>query len=588
MENLIYNHSMIDELHIHNLALIEEVTFTPAAGFTVITGETGAGKTAIVSALRLLLGERASQEIIHAGSEYLEVAGRFVSRDCREPGSKDVLDAETETKDNQVDFSKHNSDGVTGKTLLSIYDTDGEAIIKRRVLREGRSRATINGSMVSLKELNSILDPHIDLCGQFDHQYLFDSTYQQIVLDSWGAGYIAEAKAQYSDAYEKAKSARLAYDELRDLHKSSLDRLEEARYILQEIQEVNPSAEEYEELKRDLKRSEHSEALMRASHNAYEALSGENASLDYLNEALHELQTAGQLDSDYESMIQRLRESCYLLEDVSRELYDYMETLEFDPDSLEEMQERMAQMQWLLKRYGPTLDEVMHKRDEALRLVALNDNYDEEMRKAKTECDEAEERVNTYAKQLDEARKKAIPGLTYKINAIMKELHMDEAELTIAIIPRERTEWTSQSPSRIRFEYAAVKGAVPRPLDRIASGGEISRVMLAVKTVLGEHDQVDTLVFDEIDAGTGGAVAHAVGKLLSELSQTHQIIAITHHAQLASSADAHFVVSRTGARTSLKKVEGEEREREIARMLSGSITASSLSHAKELLDQAHR
>ncbi len=579
---------MIDELHIQNLALIDAITLVPSPRFTVITGETGAGKTAIVSALRLLLGERASQEIIHADSDYLEVAARFMPRSSADTQRRIDKEKAAQLQNIFPDSFLRRFEKDAGKALLSIYDTDGEAIIKRRVIKEGRSRATINGSMVSLKELSAILDPHIDLCGQFDHQYIFESGYQQIVLDSWGSQYINEPKAAYVQAFKRAKDAQDAYKELLELHETSLDRVDEARYILQEINEVDPQEGEYEELQHALNRSEHGEALMRASSSAYEALGGEDGSLDCLNKALSELENVQQLDTDYESMIQRLREACYVLEDVSRELYDHAESLEFDPNELEEMQTRMASFQWLFKRYGPTLGDVLRKRDEAERLIAACDNYDSEIKKAKQECDEAEAYVQKCAVDLDEARKKAIPGLTSKINEVMKMLHMDGAELSIAITERKRSEWTTQSPSRICFEYAAVSGAIPRPLERIASGGEISRVMLALKTVLGEHDNVDTLVFDEIDSGTGGTVAHSVGLLLAQLSKTHQIIAITHHAQLAACADVHYVVTRKGDSTVLTKVEDDKRTEEIARMLSGSITGSSLSHAKELLDDAKR
>ena len=286
-----------------------------------------------------------------------------------------------------------------------------------------------------------------------------------------------------------------------------------------------------------------------------------------------------------------MRESSYVLEDVSREALSYRDSIEFDCDMLEESQERMAALQGLLRTFGPRLSDVISTRDEAAELVSLVDDADERERAAIRALEAAEGELAAAAGALDKARKKAAPRFAETVSHVMSRLEMGSASLACEVSDLPREKWTKEGPHQVEFMFRPGSGMQARPLARIASGGEVSRVMLSIKVALGEADNVDTLLFDEVDAGTGGATAVALASVLADLAKTHQVIVVTHLAQVAVVADAHYVVRKSQGdvpETNLVSVEGDERTAEIARMLSGDATEASLAHAREMLQGASR
>lgn len=539
---------MIDEIQVHDLALIREASLEPSPGLTVLTGETGAGKTALIEALKLLMGNRANAGMVRDGESELSVSGRFYLAGA-EGGDPE------------------------------------ETIATRRVSADGRSKASVNGSMASVGELNALVGPSVDLCGQFENQQLMKPATHQGILDAWAGDETCQALEEYQLAYAEAEAAAAELKRVREAGELSASKLDDARFVLRRIDEVSPIEGEYDELRRSLDRVEHAEALAVASSAAHEALSSDGGALDAMNTAAQALESVGSLDLELASLAQVLREAAYTLEDVSASTRAYRDGIEFEPDALAELQGRFSQIQGLLRAYGPRIEDVMARRDEAADIVSLADDSGARLHAANKACDEAERRLAAAADVLDAARDAVAPQFAAAVVQVMGQLEMGTAQLVCSRHRNERSQWNAAGPSTFEFFYRPAEGMQPRPLARIASGGEVSRVMLACKVVMGERDAVDTLVFDEVDAGVGGATAVALADVVANLASTHQVIVVTHLAQVAVRADKHYVVARDGAETKLSVVTGEEREREIARMLSGSATEASITHARELLER---
>ena len=560
---------MIDEIQVRNVALIQQAELVPARGLTVLTGETGAGKTALLSALKLLMGARADRDMVRDGSDELEVSGRFF-------GLEQQLEGEAFTDE--------------GYALDA--DFDDETVVVRRVGSDGRSRASVNGSLASVRELAGLVAPSIDLCGQFEHQQLMRPATHVALLDAWAHDAIEAPLGAYQSAFEEARAASEELARVREAAHSTSAKVDEARFVLKRIDEVDPQEGEYEQLKLELSRAEHAESLSLALNGAYAALSDDEGVLDKLNQAAHQLETAGSVDEDLGALAASLREVGYVIEDVSREVRTHQDGIEFDPDLLAEKQERFSQLQGLLRKYGPTMEQVLQRRAEAEEVVSLVDNAEQRLHAAQSALDAAEAKLLEAADRLDEQRLQAAPSFAQAVSEVMAQLEMGSAQLLCTVERAERSSWTKSGPSNVEFMYRPGKNMTARPLARIASGGEVSRVMLATKVVLGATDSVDTLVFDEVDAGVGGSTAVALARVIADLARTHQVIVVTHLAQVAVYGDVHYVVAKQldgndqMPRTVLERVTGERREREIARMLSGSATDVSRAHARELLAQA--
>ena len=569
---------MIDEIQVENLALIREATLVPARGVTVLTGETGAGKTALLSALKLLMGARADKDAVRDGEEALSVSGRFYGA---------------------VFSGFASSDDLAGRSSADAVESgeadDGvpvELVAMRRVTSDGRSRVSIDGRMASVGELARAIAPTIDLCGQHEHQQLMKTSQHVRMLDAWAGDAVVQARTAYEEAFATANAAAAELTRVREAGEASSAKLDETRFVLQRIDAVDPREGEYDELLDDLARVEHAEALAVAANGAHEALAGEQGAIDALGSAVAALDGAARYDAKLGEFADALREAGYVLEDMARETRDYREGVEFDPETLAQQQERMASLQGLLRTYGPRMEDVLARRAEAADLVSLVDDAAERERAAQRELDLAEEALAQAASALADARAEAAPRFAEAVTAQMDRLEMGGAQLVCDLAPLERVQWTKAGPQAVEFLFRPGAGMQARPLARIASGGEVSRVMLAVKVVLGEVDDVDTLVFDEVDAGVGGSTAVALADVLADLARTHQVIVVTHLAQVAVRGQAHYVVRKAAGdegampETDLRQLPESERPAEIARMLSGDATETSLAHAREMLARA--
>ena len=541
---------MIDELHVENLALIKEAILNPSKGMTALTGETGAGKTALLSACRLAMGQRADKSMVREGESEASCEIRLFVPDHQ--GKEDL-----------------------------------EIVASRKVSSDGRSRCRIDGSMASVSELASAISPYIDLCSQHDQQLLMSPAMQRSLLDSWSNVHESGLLERYKAAFDLTKEKRRHLNEVIELAEASDDKLQDAKRIFRQIASLNPSDDDYAQISAALKKAENSELLARSTSQASDALNGEEGALDNLNAAVVLLEEGGHADESLNELANTLREAIYIAEDVARDVNSYSSAIELDVSELEFMQERMAAYQSIIRSYGPELSDVFEAQRSASQIIDASENSDKAIEKANKELLDAEKALAKAASELSDARCNGAPSFAKAANEVLAKLNMQGARIEFQVKELSREAWTEDGSDEVRIMFVPAVGMQPRQLSRIASGGELSRVMLAIRAAIGERDNVETLVFDEIDAGVGGESALALSEVLSELSKTHQVVVVTHLAQIAAKADMQYLVEKradsNSTWTQIKDLDEEDRVREIARMLSGSITESSLSHARELL-----
>jgi len=537
---------VLEELHVRNLALIEEVWLEFGPGMTALTGETGAGKTALLGALKLLMGERADSGSVRAGTSEALVEGRFLR------GTE-------------------------------------ELVARRRVGADGRSRCTLGGEMATVGALAAEVGPLVDLHGQHEHQALLTPATHARYLDRWAGSKVHGARDAYVAALEAYREAVRARDDLSARAADAARQADYLRFVADEIGRVAPVAGEDDALRARLPALRHAEKLVAAADAAHRALHAEGGAEDSAASALAALERASGLDPALDALAERVSEAAVLLEDASALVRSYRDGVERDPSALDEVESRLAALSGLERKYGPTLETVIRTHDDAVVALEALDAGERGMERADAIVASRELALRTAADALVRVRTTAAPGFSDAVNAAAEDLSMGGARVDVLLTDLAFESWTLEGPHRVEFVFSPSPSTPPRPLSRIASGGELSRVMLALKGVLGAADDVPVLVFDEIDAGIGGATAHAVGRRLSELSATHQVIVVTHLAQVASYADAQLVVRKDlvdgEAVTAVERVEGEARIAEIARMLSGEGTAASREHARELLER---
>lgn len=575
---------MLDEMHIANVALIRDTLFQPSSGMTVITGETGSGKTALLNALKLLVGERANAGMIREGAAELAVEGRFflesVEADEQEVPVEDGGPA-------QQGVSAEHSEPVEQEMVASSEDG---TVVCRRVGLNGRSRVTIDGSLAGVKDLAAGVGASIDLCGQHEHQQLLNAAYQRKLFDRWGASSIGPALERYQEAFDACAAAQAEVERLQKLREADSVALDRARFTVEQIAAVDPQPGEYETLLQELSFYENAEMLAGETRSAYQALTAEGGVLEKLQDAQVSIDKIAGVDGAVEAQQKAVREAYFLLEDVGHELARYQASIDFSEDELEVRQTRLSALQGIMRGYGPTMDEVFATFAEANQLIASYDSCDELLAEAKRAREEAEDRLVSAADALAAAREEVAPRFSAAVTSQMARLEMGSASLVVELQDLAREAWTRWGTRALDYLFVPGAGLSPQKLSAIASGGEISRVMLALKVVLGSCDDVDTLVFDEIDAGVGGKTALALAAVLKDLAQTHQLIVVTHLPQVAVVGDAHYLVEKHEApelTTDIRVLSAEERVAEVARMLSGRVDETSLAHAKELLASAH-
>jgi DNA repair protein RecN (Recombination protein N) len=550
---------MLIELRIENFAVIERLAVSLEPGLNVLTGETGAGKSIVVGALSLLLGERASGEAIRAGADRAVVEGVFDV--ARRPDILDLLD----------------DHGISAE--------DGLLVLRREVAAEGRNRAWVNGSASTAGLVGELGGRLVDLHGQHEHQALLRTDAQRDILDAYAAQtpHVARLAAAHADLTR----ARSALDTLDSRRREIEQRADFLRFQLEEIEAAAIDPGEEERLDDESRRLEHAEDLARIAGTLHQSLyEAEDAVADRLGALRRELDQLIRIDPSQEDARALLESAYFAIEELGRRMGGYGSRVEHDPARLDAIQRRRDLLFRLKSKYGPALDDVLATAERARQELESLDSAAFERAALEKGVAQARQAVADLAGKISHARARAAGKLAGEVMRVLPALGLDGATFQVAIEPLP--EPGPRGAERIEFLVAVNRGFEPRALSRVASGGELSRVMLALKTILARVDAVPTLVFDEIDAGIGGRVAVQVGAQLQHVAEHHQVFAITHLPQIASRAHHHLLVVKDDTRatttTSLHPLAGDDRVRELARMLGGDPDSpASLDHARELL-----
>lgn len=551
---------MLIELRIRDYAVIEELTLELGAGLNALTGETGAGKSIIVGALSLLLGERASSDDVRVGADRAVIEGVF------DVEGQDALLARLDD--------------------LGLQAEDGLLILRREVQAEGRNRAWVNGSPATATVVGRLGSALVDLHGQHEHQTLLNRSAQRAILDAF-AGLQAEV-SEVARLHAEWSEARAALETRAARARELASRADFLRFQLNEISEADLDPAEDETLEVQARRLEHARELGEGAHGLHDMLySGDDSISDRLADARALAARLERVDPALGEVAAAVEAAYHATVEAGRSAEDYAGGVEQDPAELERVRARQHQLFRLKQKYGPSLADVIEMGDRLTAEVADLDAADRDLSTLVALRDQARDALHVASARLTSGREVAGARLAVAVEGLLPELGMEGAVFEVALIPRD--EPGAGGSEEIEFRVALNPGFAPRPLGRVASGGELSRVMLALKALLAEVDDVPTLVFDEIDAGIGGVVATAVARKLGEVARKHQVFVITHLPQLASRAGAHLLVRKGEsdggvASTSVSTLRGEDRVTEVARMLGGDPESqTSRDHARELI-----
>lgn len=570
---------MLEKLCIKNYLIIKEAELDFTKGLNILTGETGAGKTIILDALSLILGERADYSIIKNEKEKLVIEGIF-----RIENNKKI-----------VRFLKE-------KQLLLDGEENNSVILRRELYKKGFSRNFINDTPVSNSDLHEFGNLVIDIHSQNEHQSLLKKDTHLEILDS----FLTDKKIvdDFRDKYKDYKELTSEYNELLNKKDSLLEKKVFLEFQLKEINDVNPQTDEDTHLENELSKLENSEEISLALNTSLQKLyEGDNNINAELSLIIKELKKISKYDSELEKLISEVESSYISLKDVSATLSGYNESLNFDAAKTEQIRERLGALNFLKKKYKLNVNGLINKAKIIGEELNFAENYDYEIEQIKKKIDVAKNKLLEQAADLTGERKKAIRNLQKNVNSCLKEVGLESAEFKVSHLLYESTDenlYTQKKDKKnifitpdgiddIEFLIMTNKGGDFSPLRKTASGGEISRIMLSIKAALSGKDNIPVLVFDEIDMGISGRIAGKVGKLLKELSKSHQIISITHLPQIAAKSDNHLYVSKTEikneTKADIKRLNKEEKISEVAKMLSGEIvTKASIKSARELID----
>jgi DNA repair protein RecN (Recombination protein N) len=553
---------MLTELRIRNFAIIESLTLPLARGFNVLSGETGAGKSIIVGALGLLLGERASTDLIRTGADRATVEGVFDVAD--RPEIAVLLDER----------------GIDAEESL--------VVLKREIVGAGRARAWVNGTTVSATILAEVGRLLVNLHGQHEAQTLLDPDAQRRILDAFAGA--TERASAVRDAYDALARVRREIADLQRRRADAEKRADYLRHVVQEIETARLMDGEDVRLEDEARRLENAEELRELSTGIVECIEGEEESaLQRLASVERLLSTIQRVDPTLARLQELYDTAYYNLEALAREMSEYEASVELDPERLEEVRRRRDVLYGLTKKYGPTLGDVIEAGRAARGELDLVDSADLDLRALEERERAAAQALRERAAALTSLRAQASERLGRAVDEVLPDLGMPDGRFHAALVPLRDV--APEGAEAVEFRVSLNVGHEERPLARVASGGELSRVMLALKTILARLDRVPTLIFDEVDAGIGGRVGLQVGETMRRVASYHQVFAITHLPQIAARAHHHILVSK-GARggvttADVAVLDGDLRITEIARMLGGDPESDvSRAHARELLDTA--
>ena len=537
---------MITTLHIKNIGIIEDITIDFNEGLNVLTGETGAGKTLIIDSLQIISGGRFSKEMIRKGENH-----SYVELCMYEPEDKNAI--------------------------------DGNIIISREINLSGKNMCKINGRMVTVNELKEFMNKYIEIHGQNENQNLLESKMHLNYLDNFTGEKIQNKKQEYYNLYEKYCDIKQKLKENYGDEKERQRKLDLLQYQVKEIEEAGLEIGEEEKLEEKRKIIMNSEKI---AQNLQEAdnLITENG-IDSISMAIRALENIETIDEKYEEMSNSLKSTYYELQEIARDINNSKDNIEFNEEERNFTEERLDLIYSLKRKYGNTIEEILKYNEETKQEIEHIENLEEYNLKLKKEQNEIEEQMNSIAEQMHKTRSTNGIILSEKINKELEELEMKNAKINVKITYNEK-EYLKTGKDEVKFYITTNKGEEEKELSKIASGGEISRTMLAIKKVLADTDKIPVMIFDEIDTGISGKAANSVANKLKAIAKSHQVMCISHLPNIAAIADFNYFISKDvykeRTKTMVKLLKEKEVIEEIARISAGEINDASIKYAYEL------
>ena len=552
---------MLASLHVKNLALIDEEEIVFSNGLNILSGETGAGKSIILGALHLSLGDKASKDFLRDADAEAFVEAVFLVKD---KATQEALRA------------------------LDVEPYDDEVIMSRRIT-DTRSVGKINGEQVpaaKMKEVGALL---LDIYGQKEHQSLLNTKRHMELLDEFAKSEIGDLKTKIAASYKEYKAL---VAELEEAKQSDVSKEREIILLEHEINEIEAAAlkvGEDEELEDEYKRLSNFSRTMEYFGRAHEAMAGDGGASDAISSAISDIRYIEGIDEKASEFLSMLNDADSIISDFNRELSSYMSDASFDAERFNEVEVRLNEINRLKDKYGSTIELILEELDKRLEKKKKYESFDEYLSELKAKVDKATKELDALCQKLSDIRKKKAKELSEKMKVAMSDLNFLNSEFDVEL--RKLDHYTADGFDEGEFVICTNPGEPLRPLKDIASGGEMSRIMLAIKTVLASRGGIDTLIFDEIDAGISGRTAQSVSEKLSSVAGSHQVICITHLPQIAAMADTHFLIEKSVENghtiSGIKKLYNDETAYELARMLGGSaITEAVINNAKEMLELA--
>ncbi|MED0715439.1 DNA repair protein RecN [Aeribacillus composti] len=568
---------MLAELSIKNFAIIESLSLSFEKGLTVLTGETGAGKSIIIDAISLLVGGRGSSEFVRAGEKRAELEGLFILEEEDHPCLKKCHE-------------------------LGIDASEGMIVLNRNISANGKSICRINGKLVTIGILRDIGSTLVDIHGQHDHQELMDEQKHLHLLDEYGGEEVKKAKDAYVKLYKKYADLTKRLKALSENEQQMAHRLDLLKFQLKEIDDADLKMDEDIKLQEERQEMLNFEKIYEALKNSYESLQGEQRGLDFLRLAMNHLEEAAEFNKQLKEMSETLSNSFYVVEDLTFQLRNELERMEFNPDRLNMIEDRLHVIHRLKRKYGQSIKDILQYRDEIEKEIDTIENRESHIQTLRNELKSVVEELLTASQHLTAIRKKYANKLTAQITSELKQLYMDKTTFKVQFSQKEAQDsalidgipakFGSDGMDFVEFYISTNPGEPLKPLAKIASGGELSRIMLALKTIFSKHQGITSIIFDEVDTGVSGRVAQAIGEKIYQVSINSQVLCITHLPQVAAMADNHLLIAKEVSkegRTKTKVIPLSEKEKiaEIGRMIAGAeVTELSKQHAKELLDLA--
>ncbi|MEH7237007.1 DNA repair protein RecN [Bacillus sp. JJ1562] len=557
---------MLAELSIKNFAIIESLSISLEKGLTVLTGETGAGKSIIIDAVHLLVGGRGSVEFVRYGEDRAEIEGLFLIED-----------------DNHPCYAKAQEFGIE--------ISEGMIVLRRDISKSGKSVCRINGKLVTISILREFGRTLIDIHGQHEHQDLMNQDQHIYMLDQYGGNPLKQELQEYHAVYKNFLNVKQRLKSFNENEQEMAHRLDLIQFQLKEIGKAELKPNEDVELTEERSKISNYEKIFKSLQNSYNALYGDQKGLDWVGLAMNHTEDVMDIDKELKNIHETISNSFYLLEEISYNIRDQLDELEFDPARLDFIEGRLNEIAQLKRKYGQSVEEILEYAAKIEDEIDTIQNREQHIGKLKEELESILEDVKLESENVSQLRKQLAKELIDKIAQELKDLYMEKAKFDINFFEDLPIKFTPNGKDVIEFYISTNPGEPLKPLAKIASGGELSRIMLAIKSIFSKHQGVTSIIFDEVDTGVSGRVAQAIAEKIYGVSVGSQVLCISHLPQVAAMADTHLFIAKETVQgrttTSVIPLDETEKIKEISRMISGvEITDLTKEHAKELLSLA--